>query len=113
VKSLHEQLKDLEQSREALIKEAKTSALQRAETAIRELNDIGFHYVLREGATKAKAERKGQSDAPKRKSRDEPCKICGFKTSPIHDARAHRGQAHKKPFTPAELSAKGLHKVGD
>jgi hypothetical protein len=111
--SVQEKLKALDDQRAGLLKEARTSALAKAEEAVKELNDLGFHYRLLEGAGKTSAVRQAKADAPKRKSRDEPCKICGFKTSPIHDARAHRGQTHKKPFTTAELSAKGLHKLGD
>ena len=39
------------------------------------------------------------------------CPMCHFKTSPSHDARSHRVQSPKRPFTDAELSAKGMTKV--
>ena len=35
--------------------------------------------------------------------RDAPCKVCGFKTSPAHDRRAHHSQRKKRAFTVAEL----------
>ena len=48
---------------------------------------------------------------PRRQTRDTPCPICGFKTNPHHDGRAHRSQEPKRPFTGEELSEKGLAKV--
>ena len=42
---------------------------------------------------------------------DQPCKICGFKTEPYHDARRHRSQAEKRPFTAKELTDMGMQKV--
>jgi hypothetical protein len=112
--SVHEKLKALDDQKSALLKEAKASALGQAEAAIQELNDLGFHYRLTEGGGKASPVQKGTSTTKQRKSKDAPCPICGFKTAPKnHDARSHRGQAHKKPFTTAELTAKGIHKVGE
>jgi hypothetical protein len=109
--SVHEKLKALEDQKSALLKEAKASALGQAEAAIRELNELGFLYRLSEGAGKAKAERQGKADAPKRQSKNQPCPICHYLTVPPHDGRSHRSQAHKKPFTSEELGTKGLKKV--
>lgn len=55
----------------------------------------------------------GQSrGAPRASERDEPCKVCGFKTVPAHDGRKHRGQGkNRKRFTPTELEALGLRRV--
>lgn len=40
------------------------------------------------------------------------CPLCKFVTSPVHDARKHRGQGAKKhPFTTEELKELGLTKV--
>jgi hypothetical protein len=90
-------------------------ALDNAERAVAELNELGFHYILTEGASSAspaRAPRKASSQAPKRQARDLPCPICEFKTTPHHDGRMHRSQKAKHPFTVEELMEKHLAKVG-
>jgi hypothetical protein len=98
------------------LEDAKKEALDNAERAVAELNELGFHYILTEGASvsplPARAPRKAPSQAPKRQARDLPCPICEFKTTPHHDGRMHRSQKAKKPFTVDELVEKGLTKVG-
>jgi hypothetical protein len=46
-----EQLKDLENKRNALLNQAKTEALNAATKAVADLNALGFHYQLVEGTT--------------------------------------------------------------
>jgi hypothetical protein len=91
-------------------------ALDIAEKAVAELNVLGFHYTLTEGASTStpRAPRKAVSkaQASKRQARDLPCPICHFKTTPHHDGRMHRSQKTKKPFTVEELMEKHLAKVG-
>ena len=113
--SVLEKLKGLDAQRATLLEGAKKEALENAEKAVAELNELGFHYTLTEGATTAsttRAPRKTASDAPKRQARDLPCPICHFKTMPHHDGRMHRSQKSKKPFTVEELMEKHLAKVG-
>jgi hypothetical protein len=108
-----EKLKALDAQRAQLLEGAKKEALDNAEKAVAELNELGFDYRLIEGATStARAPRKPASDAPKRQARDLPCPICHFKTTPHHDGRMHRSQKSKKPFTVEELMEKHLAKVG-
>ena len=113
-----EKLKSLDAQRAQLLDDAKKEALGNAEKAVAELNELGFHYSLTEGATTtrraspARAPRKASSQAPKRQARDLPCPICHFKTTPHHDGRMHRSQKTKNPFTVEELMEKGLTKVG-
>jgi hypothetical protein len=108
-----EKLKALDAQRAQLLEGAKKEALDNAEKAVAELNELGFHYTLTEGATStARAPRKASDHAPKRQARDLPCPICKFKTTPHHDGRMHRSQKSKKPFTVEELMEKGLTKVG-
>ena len=109
-----EKLKALDEQRAQLLEGAKKEALDNAERAVAELNELGFHYTLTEGATAspARAPRKAASQAPKRQARDAPCPICHFKTTPHHDGRMHRSQKSKKPFTVEELMEKHLAKVG-
>jgi hypothetical protein len=110
-----EKLKALDAQRAQLLDDAKKEALDNAEKAVAELNELGFHYTLTEGATTtslpARAPRKA-SHTPKRQARDVPCPICDFKTTPHHDGRMHRSQKTKKPFTVEELMEKHLAKVG-
>jgi hypothetical protein len=111
-----EKLKALDAQRAQLLEGAKKEALDNAEKAVAELNELGFHYSLVEGASitasPARAPRKAASQAPKRQARDLPCPVCHFKTTPHHDGRMHRSQKSKKPFTVEELMEKGLTKVG-
>jgi hypothetical protein len=112
-----EKLKALDAQRTQLLDDAKKEALDNAEKAVAELNELGFHYSLTEGAASpstARAPRKASSQAqsPKRQARDLPCPICHFKTTPHHDGRMHRNQKVKKPFTVEELMEKHLAKVG-
>jgi hypothetical protein len=108
-----EKLRALDAQRAQLVEGAKKEALDNAEKAVAELNELGFHYALTEGATSSpRAPRKAASKAPKRQARDLPCPICHFKTTPYHDGRMHRSQEPKKPFSLHELMEKGLTLVG-
>jgi hypothetical protein len=111
-----EKLKALDAQRAQLLEDAKKEALDNAERAVAELNELGFNYSLVEGASAstspARAPRKATSQAPKRQARDLPCPICHFKTTPHHDGRMHRSQKSKKPFTVEELMERHLAKVG-
>jgi hypothetical protein len=108
-----EKLKALDAQRAQLLEGAKKEALDNAEKAVAELNELGFHYTLTEGATATRASRKAGADPSRRQARDLPCPICHFKTTPHHDGRMHRSQKSKKPFTVEELMEKGLTKVGE
>jgi hypothetical protein len=110
--SVLEKLKALDAQRAQLLDDAKKEALDNAEKAVAELNELGFHYTLTEGASPARAPRKASAQAPKRQARDLPCPICHFKTTPHHDGRMHRSQKSKKPFSVEELMERGLTKVG-
>ena len=112
-----EKLKALDAQRAQLLDDAKKEALDNAEKAVAELNELGFHYSLTEGASASpsapRAPRKAsQTQAPKRQARDLPCPICHFKTTPHHDGRMHRSQKSKKPFSVEELMERHLAKVG-
>src|SRR6202042_529786 len=108
-----EKLKALDAQRAQLLEDAKKEALENAEKAVAELNELGFHYTLTEGASTSmpRAPRKAASQATKRQARDLPCPICHFKTTPHHDGRLHRSQKAKKPFSVEELMEKGLTTV--
>src|SRR6202042_3757860 len=111
-----EKLKALDAQRAQLLDDAKKEALEKAERAVAELNELGFHYSVTESASPSFSEtkvtsRKAASDAPKRQARDLPCPICHFKTTPHHDGRMHRSQKTKKPFSVEELMEKGLTTV--
>ena len=112
-----EKLKALDAQRGQLLEDAKKEALDNAEKAVAELNELGFHYSLVEGATTTstpRAPRKtaSQAQSPKRQARDLPCPICHFKTTPHHDGRMHRSQKTKKAFSVEELMERHLAKVG-
>jgi hypothetical protein len=108
-----EKIKALDAQRAQLLEGAKKEALDNAERAVAELNELGFHYTLSESPTSTqRAPRKVASHAPKRQARDLPCPICHFKTTPHHDGRMHRSQKTKKPFTTEDLMEKHLTKIG-
>jgi hypothetical protein len=110
-----EKLKALDAQRAQLLDGAKKEALDNAERAVAELNELGFDYRLVEGASTAptaRAPRKPTTQAPKRQARNLPCPICEFKTTPHHDGRMHRSQKIKKPFSVEELMERHLTKVG-
>jgi hypothetical protein len=107
-----EKLKALDEQRAQLLEGAKREALDNAERAVAELNELGFHYTLTEGASTRAPRKASETQAPKRQVRDVPCPICHFKTSPHHDGRMHRSQKSKKPFSVEELMEKHLAKVG-
>jgi hypothetical protein len=119
--SVLEKLKALDAQRAQLLEGAKKEALENAEKAVAELNELGFHYSLVEGASvsastpraprKASASASASDHAPKRQTRDLPCPICEFKTTPHHDGRMHRSQKTKKPFSVEELMERHLTKV--
>jgi len=105
-----EQLKKLDAERAKILETAKTEALAKATEAIEELNALGFHYSISEGARSARQPRAGGTTA-KRQPSGAACPICGFKTEPPHDRRTHRTQEPKRAFNDAELKEKGLVKV--
>jgi hypothetical protein len=110
--SIQDQLKALDEQRAKLLDDAKSKALEKANAAIQELNELGLHYSLTEGKT-VRGPRKGiaKTGGTVRQIKDGPCPICHFRTSPAHDGRSHRGQEPKHPFTAEELAAKHLTKV--
>jgi hypothetical protein len=111
--SVLEKLKALDAQRAQLLEGAKKEALDNAERAVAELNELGFHYILTEGVTASpRGPRKAAATGLKRQPRDIPCPVCHFKTTPQHDGRMHRSQKTKKPFTVEELMEKGLTKAG-
>jgi single-stranded DNA-specific DHH superfamily exonuclease len=101
-----EQLRQLDEQRKEIMESARKEALEVINAALGTLGEFGFNYRLVEAKPPAPSGRKGA-----RQLKDAPCKVCGFKTSPPHDARAHRTQTKKKPFTDEELQAKGLSRV--
>jgi hypothetical protein len=107
--SVIEQIRALQKQQADLLESAKTEALSKAEEAVAELAEIGFSYRLVAGD--AKPTRAERAAPAKRSHTDGPCPICGFKTEPPHDRRAHRGQKQKAAFTAAELAERSLAKA--
>src|ERR1700720_3370266 len=104
-----QQIKKLDEERAKLLESAKADALARAEEAVNELTALGFDYELvapaRERARKTRTARKASRPDHHPKG---TCPICGWATNPPHDKRSHKSQTKKKPFTDAELAAKGM-----
>ena len=98
-----EKVRSLREQADKLMTEAKAEALEKAQHAVTELNELGFNYRLSEAQEETR-----KRSAPTRQRRDVPCPICHFKTDPPHDGRLHRSQSTKKPFTAAELKERNL-----
>ena len=106
-----ERLRQLDEERSSILQNAKEEALDQANRAIEALNSLGFNYRLTEGG-RARRTSGGESRKGTRQVNPErPCPICGFRTEPPHDARRHRGQEPKRPFTEAELEANHMRQV--
>ena len=70
-----EKLKALDAQRAQLLEGAKKEALDNAEKAVAELNELGFHYSLVEGATTtspARAPRKAASHSSSKAPSERP-----------------------------------------
>jgi hypothetical protein len=103
-------IKELDAERTKLLDDAKKEALARAQQAVSDLNALGFAYSLAQGSVGKRARKAAgpRGGIPN----DKPCVICGFLTSPPHDARKHRfSKAKKRPFNAKELTDLGLKKV--
>jgi hypothetical protein len=101
-------IKELDAERTKLIDGAKKEALARAQQAVADLNALGFAYSLQVSVGRKAAGGKGSGQIQAEK----PCKICGFRTRPPHDARKHRfSKAKKRAFNAKELTDLGLRKV--
>lgn len=109
--SISERRRQLQDELRSLEQGAHDEIMARINADIRELGELGYRYRVVEGGRGRSGRGAGVSRKGTRQVKDAPCPVCGFKTNPPHDARAHRGQQEKKPFTAAELKAKGLEKV--
>jgi hypothetical protein len=107
-KSAIQRIKDLDAERASIFEHAKAEALEKVKAAVAELNDLGFHYTLTNGAAK---QAKAKSAQGKGAIKAAACPICEFQTAPPHDGRTHRNQKKKSPFSAAELKEKALVKV--
>jgi hypothetical protein len=84
----------------------KTETLRKVKQALSELNKLGFDYrVVVNGRVGERVRRSTRT------LESAPCRICGFRTVRPHDARAHRGQAKKAPFTRKELAERSMRRV--
>ena len=114
--SVLDKLKALDDERAKLLEGAKKEALETAHKAIADLNALGFDFRLVEGHSTSTARRpsreRTEGEALRRQTKDLPCPICEFRTTPHHDGRAHRSQEPKRAFTEPELAERGLTKVG-
>ena len=103
-------IRELDEQRAKLIAAAKSEAINKVDRALKELNSLGFDYCLvSDGSGRSmRVGRKGKAGRGKGRVKSDACKICNFLTVPPHDARTHRGQAKKAPFSSQELAERGL-----
>lgn len=106
-----DRIRQLDEERREIMEQAKAEAMSKVDEAIGELNSLGFSYrVVQDGRSGRSKE--GTRGGTRRSNPDRPCPVCGFQTSPPHDARAHRSQGeNKRPFAAEELEARGMEQV--
>jgi hypothetical protein len=104
-KSIMDQIRALDEQKNKLLEGAKSEAMEAVNSALTKLNALGFSYRITGG------KRSGGSQKGTRQMKAAACPVCGFKTEPPHDGRAHRGQKDKKPFTAAELRERGYERA--
>jgi len=110
-KSATDKIRELDARRSKLITAAKSEAIKNVEKSLKELNSLGFNYRLVGGdTTNARMKRTSKTHHGKGRVKDGPCKICNFATIPPHDARTHRAQGKKAPFTNQDLAQRGLRR---
>lgn len=93
-KSALEQLLALENEKSKLVEAARLELVEKINHSLELLKNLGFSYKLVENT-----------------SGHAPCRICGFRTDKPHNARAHRWQEPKAPFSAEELSRRGMRRV--
>jgi hypothetical protein len=109
--------KEFERQRIEMREQLRQDAMSRAEQAIADLAEIGFHYYLGETeksvrpAKRAKQRTSTDKSARHKPSADKPCPICEYRTDPPHDRRSHRMQKRKRAFTDKELEAARMTRV--
>ncbi len=107
INAARDELAQIEKRREEIMTGLRGSAEGDLRQALRDFNALGLGVSYELRAVGRSSRRGTRSVDPNR-----PCPICGFKTIPPHDARAHRAQGDKKrAFTAEELTAKGLRKA--
>lgn len=74
-------------------------------------NKASVPFTATEPKSKAVKSYGGERKGTRTTNPDRPCPICEFKTVPPHDARRHRGQKDKRPFTIEELHEMGMTKA--
>ncbi|MER8567432.1 hypothetical protein NKH85_15720 [Mesorhizobium sp. M0924] len=115
VKEIDAQIAKLQAERSKLMEKDQGEAKSMLESALATVNSFGeygydmFELVVRKTGLRGKASK----GSPKRAGADpsKVCPICKFQTNPPHDARKHRSQVEKKPFTAQELTVLGLTKA--
>ena len=119
------QLRTLERQKLRLLEDVKAELLQKIDNDLKLLRGLGFDYAIStrspkttEGKAKARANGKAKArangkakTANGRHSPRPPCSVCGFATKKPHDARSHRWQKPKAPFTGKELEERGMIKM--
>jgi hypothetical protein len=93
-KSASEQLLALEGEKAKLVEAARIEFVEKIDLNLTLLKGLGFHYKLVEV-----------------RNPSAPCPICGFRTDKPHNARAHRWQEPKAPFTDGELARRGMRRI--
>lgn len=110
LKQLDDKQAQIEADRAKVLGKIKATFVEQIDKLVKELNDLGFNFRLVEGSSlRSSTASSGRTGT--RTPKDAPCPVCKFKTTPLHDGRSHRTQNEKRPYTDAELAAKGLKKT--
>ena len=97
--SVLEKLKALDAQRAQLLDDAKKEALDNAEKAVAELNELGFHYTLTEGAARHHPQERRAKPPPKLKLQSAKPETCPALSAISKRARITMGDCtgHKRP----------------
>jgi hypothetical protein len=108
-----QKIRRLDEERAKLLAAAKSEAIKKVDQALKELNSLGFSYRLVGDNVRATGPKSLRKKAGRVRGRvkNERCRICNFLTVPPHDARTHRSQSKKAPFTHQELGKRGLRRA--
>lgn len=104
-------IRELDEQRAKLLAAAKSEAIKKVDKALKELNSLGFDYrIVSDGSGRVRVGRKVKAGRGKGRVKNGACRICNFLTVPPHDARTHRGQSKKVPFSNQELTERGMRR---
>ena len=110
-RSAVDKVRELDTQRARLIAAAKAEVMKKVERAIKELDDLGFTYKLVADGDRRTVLKKAKRGEGRAESKMDLARYASFQLYRAHDARTHRGQTKKAPFTSQELVERGFRRT--